>query len=216
MEPQAGNTERMLLPSVCPGPAAITGHQSSFGATTSHGEPGRCCWKRWIPGKLLPPLQSLSLGASASFHEGWTMPSDGDRQMEKLHMEEGRRKEWESRGKQIILRRQKKTNRGHQRKPKRTCSELSPSSARPDLIFPGIQRLVFQKKAGSEFYSGGFCVAWAQQQPPVTGTWSIWKARVEFCRDTPPSPAGGTARWTKSPLTNQSQDSWPASFLGRN
>lgn len=44
--------------------------------------------------------------------------------------------------------------------PGRSCSELSPSSARPGLIFLVIRRLVFQKKPGSVFFSAdGFCIA---------------------------------------------------------
>lgn len=52
--------------------------------------------------------------------------------------------------------------------------------------------------------------------PLSWGDWDIWRAGLEFLRETPPSPAGAMARWTKPPLTNESQDSWPASFLGQN
>lgn len=40
--------------------------------------------------------------------------------------------------------------------------------------------------------ANGFCIAWAQEQLAVMGTWGTWRAWGKVLRETPPRPTGGT------------------------
>lgn len=141
-------------------------------ATTSQGHQlhwEQAAWKGTFKENFSHPSTIPSLPLPAFMTAGqcrWGQTDDKDLMGKRKGGRNGSAK-----GKRILLRRQKENNGGHKTPPSspavpagpgRSCSELSPSSARPSLIFLVIGRLVFQKKPGSVFFSAnGFCIAWA-------------------------------------------------------